>query len=152
VKIILGQEGVHRPYVSLAGKSLPELESVGIKLSPADIEGKRILVCFWDMEQRPSRHFISQLAKRAEQLNNKGVTIIAVQATKIDKEALDQWVKKYDVPFSFGMVQDDAEKTHFNWGVKSLPWLILTDSKHLVRAEGFALDELEAKLQQINRD
>ena len=32
------------------------------------------------------------------------------------------------------------------WGVHSLPWLILTDDKHLVRVEGFPLAELDGKL------
>lgn len=35
------------------------------------------------------------------------------------------------------------------WGVKSLPWLILTDNKHSVVAEGFSLTELENQLEQL---
>jgi protocatechuate 3,4-dioxygenase beta subunit len=152
VKIILGKEGAHRPQVSLVGKPLPELKDYGIDLSPAETNGKIILVCILDLEQRPSRHYVTQLTKQAEQLKNKGVIVIAVQASKMEQEALDQWVKKYNIPFPVGMVKDDMEKTRFTWGVKSLPWLILTDGKHLIRMEGFALNELEAKLQQIGGD
>jgi peroxiredoxin len=152
VKIILGQEGAHMPQVSLVGKALPELKDLGIKLSPADIEGKRILVCFFDMEQRPSRHCMIQLTKQAEQLKDKDVSVIAVQASKIDREVLNQWVKKYNIPFPVGMVQGDTEKVRSKWGVKSLPWLILTNSKHFVRVEGFAMNELDVKLQQIRGD
>lgn len=149
VKIILGQEGAHRPQISLVGNTLPELKDLGIKVSPVDIEGKRILVCFFDMEQRPSRHFMIQLSKQAEQLKNKGITVIAVQASKMELEALNQWIKKNSIPFPTGMVQGDGKKTRFNWGVKSLPWLILTltDRTHLVCAEGFSLTELEEKIQ-----
>jgi hypothetical protein len=71
-----------------------------------------------------------------------------VQASKTEQEALNQWVKKNNVPFSVGIVQGDVEKARFNWGVKSLPWLILADSKHIVRAEGFGLDELEKKIME----
>ena len=149
VKIILGQEGVHQPYVSLAGKPLPELEELGIKLSPADIEGKRILVCFWDMEQRPSRRFISQLTKQAEQIKDKGVVVVAIQASKIDQDELSQWKNKHNIPFQIGMIKGDAEKARFAWGIRSLPWLILTDRKHIVCAEGFSLGELENKLRQL---
>jgi hypothetical protein len=44
------------------------------------------------------------------------------------------------------MVQVDEEKTRFSWGVRSLPWLILTDKKHVVTDEGFSLAELDEKL------
>jgi len=148
VKIILGKEGAHRPEVSLVGKALPELKSCGIDLSPAETEGKIILVCIMDMEQRPSRHFVNQLAGRVEKLKNEGVFVIAVQASKIDQEGLNQLVKQYNIPFPAGMFRGDTEKARLNWGVKSLPWLILTDRKHIVRAEGFALGELEEKVRE----
>ena len=45
-----------------------------------------------------------------------------------------------------GMIQDDEEKTRFNWGIRSLPWLILTDKEHIVRAEGFNINELDGKI------
>lgn len=35
------------------------------------------------------------------------------------------------------------------WGVESLPWLILTDRSHLVRAEGFDLSELQNKMEAV---
>ena len=89
---------------------------------------------------------MTQLATQAEQLKNKDVTVIAVQASNMDQEALNQWVKKYNIPFPVGMVQGDIEKTRLNWGVKSLPWLILTDSRHIVSSDGFALGELDDKI------
>jgi hypothetical protein len=36
--------------------------------------------------------------------------------------------------------------------VRSLPWMILTDNKHIVRANGFPLSELDEKLNSIERD
>lgn len=150
VKIILGQKGVHRTQVLLVDKPLPGLKEFGIDLSPADTDGKIILVCFFDMEQRPSRYCITQLAKQAEKLKEKGATIVAVQASKLDQTALNQWVKKYNIPFPVGMIRANEKKARLNWGVKSLPWLILTDSKHTVRAEGFGLTELDDKVRAAN--
>ena len=46
-----------------------------------------------------------------------------------------------------GQVRQDVEKVKLAWGVQSLPWLILTDRDHVVRAEGFPVDELEARIQ-----
>ena len=57
--------------------------------------------------------------------------------------------KKTYIPLSVGMVEDDAEKARFTWDVKSLPWLILTDSKHIVRACGFSLGELDKNINEV---
>jgi len=149
VKIILGQEGVHKPYVSLLGKPLPELKDLRIDLSLTNTKNKMLLICFFDMEQRPSRNCVNQLAKQAGQLKQKGIKVIAVQASNVDEKKLNEWLKKYNNPFPVGMIEDNEEKTRFTWGVKSLPWLILTDSVHIVHAEGFVLSELNAKIKDV---
>jgi hypothetical protein len=131
------------------GRPLPELKDLKIEISSADVSDKMILVCFWDMEQRPSRNCIMRLAKQADQLKQKGVTVVTVQASKIDENALNKWVKNYNIPFTVGMVQGDEEKTRFTWGVRSLPWLILTDQEHIVRSNGFSLTELDEKISAI---
>jgi 5-hydroxyisourate hydrolase-like protein (transthyretin family) len=149
VKIILGQEGVHRPHVSLLDKPLPDLKDFKIGIPSADADDKMILACFFDMEQRPSRNCIMRLAKQAQQLNQKCLSVIVVQASKVDENKLNEWVKKYKIPFAVGMVQGEGEQTRFTWGVRSLPWLILTDKEHIVRAEDFAISELDGKIKQI---
>ena len=89
-----------------------------------------------------------QLAKQAEQLKQKGVTVVAIQASKVDEKKLNEWVKKNNISFPVGMIHGDEEKTRFAWGVKSHPWLILTDAKHVVTAEGFTINELEEKIER----
>lgn len=133
---------------SLKGKPLPDLNNVGLKLPSTDIEDKRILVCFWDMNQRPSRHCMAQLAKQLETLKSKSVVLIAVHTSEIDPKVLDKWVKKNNIHFS-AMIEGDAKKVKLIWGFQSLPWLILTDRKKVVFAEGFPLGELEETLKQL---
>ena len=48
------------------------------------------------------------------------------------------------------MINKDTEKTRFTWGVQSLPWLILTDSRHLVIDAGFGLNDLDDKIKAAN--
>lgn len=148
VKIILGQERVHVEEKTLLGRKIPNLNDLGLKdlkieIPADDSDSKMILVCFWDMEQRPSRYCIMQLAKQAEQLKQKGVTVVAIQASKVDEKKLNEWVKKNNISFPVGMIHGDEEKTRFTWGVKSHPWLILTDKEHFVQAEGFSINELD---------
>jgi protocatechuate 3,4-dioxygenase beta subunit len=153
VKIVVSESSSGTRYIpkqppSLLGKALPDLKQLKIDLPSEDSENKIILVCFWDMQQRPSRHCVTEVAKQAEQLKQEGVTIVAVQASKIDASTLKEWVEKYNIPFPVGTVEGDVEKTNFAWGVRSLPWLILTNRKHVITAEGFALSELDKKTKE----
>lgn len=151
VKIILGQRGAHVPDSSLVGRQLPSLADFKVKLNPDETRNKMILVCFWDMHQRPSRHCIRQLAQHASQLKEKGIVVVAVQATNVDEKALNDWLKKSKILFPVGAVQGDEKKTKATWGTQSLPWLILTDRNYIVRAEGFRLNELDKRLREITK-
>jgi hypothetical protein len=132
--------------IPLTGKVLPELKDLGINLSPADVNDRVILVCFFDMNQRPSRNCMQQLNKRAQELKAKDIVVIAAQTSKIDENKLNEWTKDQSVSFPVGMVQGDEKEFHFAWGIKSLPWLILTDKQHTIITEGFGLDELDEEI------
>jgi len=135
---------------SLVGNALPELKDLGIRLSLTDVDGKQVLLCFFDMQQRPSRYCLIELAGREEELEGKNVTIFAVQASNVDRDTLNEWIKKNNIPFQVGMIESDERKIRFSWGVKSLPWLILTDRSHVIRAEGFGFDSLENMIEEMN--
>ncbi len=151
VKIVLGQRGVHEKYVSLLDKTLPLLKDLRADIKAKQVKNKRIAVCFWDMEQRPSRRCIKELAKITDSLAKKNVVVVAVHASAVESEKLKQWLKDSNIELPVGQIPADAvEKTCAAWGVRSLPWLILTDRQHIVRAEGFPLAELDEKLKQID--
>jgi hypothetical protein len=135
-------EGKAALIPSLIGKPLPGLDGITVELLPTQARGKKMLVCFWDMSQRPSRRCVSRLTEQSDRLKQDGVIVVAVHAVEIDKGTLRAWVKENDLASPVGMLQGDTETIQFNWGVKALPWLILTDEKHLVTAEGFGMDEL----------
>jgi hypothetical protein len=82
----------------------------------------------------------------AEKLATQNVAVVAVQASKMDEESLTDWRKEYSVSVPLGMIQGGQEKSRAAWGVRSLPWLILTDSEHTVIAEGFGLSDLDDKI------
>jgi hypothetical protein len=134
---------------NLVGEPLPSFDRIMPGFDPEGTTGKMLLVCFWDMQQRPSRNCIVQLAKQAEQLKQEGVAVVTVQASKVDEKKLNEWVKKNDIPFPVVIVQGDEEKTRFAWGIKSLPWLILTDTERVVSAEGFNVNELDGNIKRL---
>jgi len=149
VKVVLGRSGVHTELISLLGKPLPDTKPL-IDPAPEQTQSKPILLCFFDMNQRPSRHYITLLAGRATELEQKGLAIIGVQATAHDEDALGSWVKKRAIPFPVGRMEGDVEKTRSTWGVHSLPWLILTDREHIVTAEGFSVNELDREITKVD--
>ena len=131
---------------SLVHKHLPSVEDFNIELDLNQIEYKVILLCFFDLDQRPSRNCIMQLNKRAQELKGKDVVLFAIQASKVDDNELRLWTQKYKINFPVGMIHADEEKIRFAWGVRSLPWFILTDKEHIIAAEGFSVTDLDQKL------
>jgi len=130
------------------GKPLPAFEGIDIGFDMQQAGGSILLICFWDMNQRPSRNCIMQLSKKLQELREQNVVVIAIQASKIEQEKLDDWIRDNEIDLLVGLIADQEEKVRFDWGVKSLPWLILTDGDHIIRAEGFGLGELEIKIRE----
>ncbi|MBN1973183.1 MAG: redoxin domain-containing protein [Sedimentisphaerales bacterium] len=141
------QVKIKKPGYLLPGESLPDFNNIKIDLAHTSIKDKSLLVCFFDMEQRPSRNCVLELSKKARELKSKDIEIIAIQAAKVEQDELDNWIKENNISFQVGIINEsDEEQTRFNWGVKALPWLILTDKNHIVKAEGFSINELDEKI------
>ena len=126
------------------------ISDLGIEVSPETLKGKMLLLFFWDFNQRPSRHCIIELVRQATELQNKDLVVVTVEMGPSDDESVSQWAKDNAVDLPTGSVeQDKLQDVRVKLGVRSLPWLILTDAEHIVRAEGFFLSELKEQLQRI---
>lgn len=142
---------VASPPRSLAGKPMPDLRKLGLQSAEELAGGKRILLVLWDSAQRPSRRCAAALAARADELKGKGLAIVLVHAPTADANAPAQWLAEQRITLPTGVIPSDAKAPAgadplAAWGAKGLPWLVLTDEKLIVRQEGFALEELDAKL------
>jgi len=133
---------------SLRGKPLPDLAPLG--LAPADAPaGQPLLALLIDAEQRPSRRALRLLAEQAPALKQKGLAILILQAGAMADDAFAAWKQEAALPFPVARFKDDPDKTRAAWGATALPWPILTDKSHRVAAEGFPLEELDAKLKDL---
>ena len=154
VRIVLGYDAysgqrAYTPPRSLTGKALPALASFHLQPASELAADRPVLICFWDMHQRPARRTVRMLSTKADDLKARGVVVITVHASAADESDVQQWAAKHQLNFPVGMVSDDklkARRTLRRWGVRSVPWLILTDAQHVVKAHGFDMDQLDATL------
>ena len=130
----------------LLDKPLPKFECKN--LSAQELKDKSVLICFWDMEQRPSRNCVAELNKKADELKEKNIIVLTIALTNAKQETIVDWFEQNNIILPAGTVETNEEKTRFNWGINALPWLILTDKKHIVQAEGFSLNELDDKIKR----
>ena len=135
---------------SLEDRPLPDLTSVGFAADAAPKDKPRLL-CLLDAEQRPSRRVARLLAEQHDDLKAKGVTVLAAQVASASAETLEQWTNSSPLPFAVGCIEKKSSANQWATGVASLPWLILCDADGKVTAEGFALDELDAKVNALKK-
>jgi Carboxypeptidase regulatory-like domain len=133
---------------SLKGEPLPNLAPLG--LTPADAPADQpLLAVLIDAEQRPSRRALRLLGEQAAALKAKGVALLAIHTGTMADDAFKTWKQEAALPFPVGCLKGESEKARATWGAGALPWLILTDKAHRVTAEGFSLEELDAKLKTL---
>lgn len=135
---------------SLKDKPLPSLDSFHLPEDCAPA-GKPILLCLFDLEQRPSRRVIRLLAEQHDALKQKGLTVLGLQSAITTAEALQEYRQDSPAPFPIGRVGEKSDQAKWAATVESLPWLILANASHQVVAEGFAIEELDTKLGMISK-
>jgi hypothetical protein len=144
-----GKLRTYKRWPSLLGKELPSFEGISFS-APTPTKGKAILLCYVDLEQRPSRHAIRELIAQSELLMSHSMELILIQSSNMSPETLKEWREKLKIRFGIGTIMGDSDTLRWSWGVRSLPWPILTDRNHIVTAEGFSLNELEDKIKAAN--
>jgi hypothetical protein len=126
----------------LLGKPLPPLQASFSFDEETVAAGNPVLLCFWDMNQRPSRHCIRRLAGQIPRLHEAGITVAAIHASDVEPAALRRWIEESEMPFPCATIAGNTKETRFAWNVQSLPWLVLADRDHIVKATGFPLSDL----------
>jgi len=140
-----------QPVRSLLNGPLPDVSHLNQTLSKVHTNNKPILLCFIDLQQRPSRQCLKDLAGKSDLLAAHGVETILIQTSKIDINEYDTFLRSIHIHNTIKIVEGDFNTRKARWGVKALPWLILTDTRHRVVNEGFTASELKDALKAQNR-
>jgi len=150
VKIVLGKNLDHDATLSLSGKPLPDLSALSKDLNQIQAPDTPLLVCLCDIQQRPSRQCLFGLSQKVDALSARGLALVVVQVSDVP-ELHQPWLNNALTDLPIHMCECDFETRRRAWAVSGLPWLILTDKDHVVRADGFALSELDLKIMEIER-
>ncbi|MHC4704444.1 MAG: LamG-like jellyroll fold domain-containing protein [Planctomycetota bacterium] len=62
--------------------------------APSGAKGKHIVLCFWDINQQPSCELLQSLRDRQEALAEKGVAIIALEASGAQTDRVQSWASE----------------------------------------------------------
>jgi len=140
----------YEPYKGILPviKTLPKFDMFDLKFEPDETKDKMILLCFVDIKQ-VSQEYAFNLAERASNLAAKDVLVILVEASGSEKKQIDAWSKRHSITVPVGkLFKMLLEEIRQAWGIEILPRLVLTDRNHVIVAEGFALEKLEAKIKE----
>ena len=85
-----------------------------------------------------------------QKLARRGIFVVLVHARIVEQGTLEAWINKKDVSFVSVRIASDTAAIRRSWRVKALPWLILTDSRHIVTTEGFGLYQLSERIDSTN--
>jgi len=142
--------------VLLVGKPLPGFDGTTVEFSAEAEKKQAVIVCFFDISDGDSQYFLVRLALLAEEMTQKDVTIVAIAGLKTDPNMLTEWegklakwAKATEPPFRLSIIEGDEDAIRSRWGVRSLPWLVLTDKERVVKVEGIEVDHLYSKLKEI---
>jgi len=143
-----GRRASDRKPAALRGKPLPDLAAAGLDAADASADHP-ILALLIDAEQRPCRSVLRLLGDHAAVLKQKGVAVIVLHSGDMTEDAFNAWKQDAATAFPVVRLKQEPEKARAAWGAGALPWFILTDKSHAVIAEGFTLDDLDAKLGEL---
>jgi hypothetical protein len=128
---------------SKIGKPIPGFDKIQfVGFSKDRMKEKPLLVCFWDMDQRPSRQCLRELQKQRQALQDKNIVVLAVHSGAKPEKDVRQWLAKQNFSLTVGMIEGDPYDILLAWGARGTPWLVLTDEKHIITKAGFNLEVL----------
>jgi len=133
--------------LAFPGQALPDLSDLALQPQIDIAKDRALLICFMDLDQRPSRHCAKVLAQNEEELKAKGIQVILISSAEGTPEKYMDWIKQNSISYPVCLMHGGlSPKTRFEWRIRSLPCMILTDEKRVIQAHGLSLSELVDRL------
>lgn len=148
------------PPSSLVGSQLPDLRALEMGFDYKAFKNKKNLVVFVDYTKRPSQIAIVLLKKRQLELRRSKLEVVCIQVAPVDEGDLAAWKKENKISFPIYILPGQSEWDGKNnplilkqtpkimntlrqeWGVRSIPWTILTDENQKILATGLNIHRI----------
>ena len=104
------------PPSLINGNIIPKLLELNIMLDPVQTKNKMLLICFWDIDQRPSRNAILSLNKDANSLLEKGLYMVFIHAGAVEEKIFTSWLERNEILPPVGVSKDDLSGLGYSWG------------------------------------
>jgi hypothetical protein len=156
------------PAFSLVGSQLPDLRILEMGFHYKGFKNKKNLVVFVDYTKRPSQIAIGLLKKRKLELSRSKVEVVCIQVAPVDEGDLVAWKKENKISFPIyilpGQPGWDGKNSLIlkqtpkimntlkqQWGVRSIPWTILTDENQKILATGLNIQRISSMVYEEER-
>jgi hypothetical protein len=148
------------PPFSLVGSQLPDLRVLEMGFDYQGFKNKKTLVVFVDYTNRSSEIAIDLLKKRQLDLRRSKIEVVCIQVAPVDEGDLVAWKKENKISFPIYILPGQSGWDSKNnllilkqtpkimntlrqeWGVRSLPWTILTDENQKILATGLNIPRI----------
>ncbi len=148
------------PPFSLVGSQLPDLRVLEMGFDYQGFKNKKNLVVFVDYTNRSSEIAIDLLKKRQLDLRRSKIEVVCIQVVPVDEGDLVAWKKGNKISFPIYILPGQSGWDSKNnllilkqtpkimntlrqeWGVRSLPWTILTDENQKILATGLNIPRI----------
>ena len=148
------------PPFSLVGSQLPDLRVLEMGFDYQGFKNKKTLVVFVDYTNRSSEIAIDLLKKRQLDLRRSKIEVVCIQVVPVDEGDLVAWKKENKISFPIYILPGQSGWDGKNnllilkqtpkimntlrqeWGVRSLPWTILTDENQKILATGLNIPRI----------
>ena len=150
----------YMPPFSLVGSQLPDLRVLEMGFDYKGFKNKKTLVVFVDYTNRPSQIAIDLLKRRQLELRRSKLEVVCIQVAPVDEGDLVAWKKENKISFPIYILPGQSgwdDKNNLlilkqtpkimntlrkQWGVRSLPWTILTDENQKILATGLNIPRI----------
>jgi internalin A len=116
------------------------------ELQVADLQGKVVVVYFWEASDNRSIDMIGKLKHLHDENNERGLAIVAIHSSK-DPVAAEMYVSPLLMPWPVGIDKEDKTKT--SWKVDSCPSFYLVDRGGKLRFADLFPGQLEEAVEQL---
>ena len=159
----------YMPPFSLVGSQLPDLRVLEMGFDYKGFKNKKNLVVFVDYTKRPSQIAIDLLKRRQLELRRSKIEVVCIQVAPVDEGDLAAWKKENKISFPIYILPGQSGRDDKNnplilkqtpkimntlkqqWGVRSIPWTILTDENQKILATGLNIQRISAMVYEEER-